>query len=451
MQRYTVARAVRRARHAVRRRRAGADGASETFSNAYDHRRKLAYGTVEADIARATTLTLGGFCNDEADPSSSWYGIPYNVNGSAMDIPRSFDTVPRWNYRDKKNVQLFADLEHWLDNGWKAKLSYLYFDSELDSFVNQYTRIGSSNNFRMAAIVGGRLDWYDDANLNTVNGRTQTYGVDREVTPYAALVYDLDVQHSVYASITRVFKPQSVTDRSGQLLPPVTGTNVEAGIKAEYLGGRLNASAAVFEIRQRNLAHSLDPSECNGPISCSEAAGEVRARLRSRGRRRRHAGLEPAGRLRLHRRGVHQERQRIDTGRRAVPHQHPAPPAARGQHLPLLGRAAGLACRRLGAGAEQDLAHLERQSAAPWRHGHRRPHGRLAGHAAAGPAPVGQQPVRQVLLPVLWRLRRAAQLAAVGAVQLLLTPDAVARRARQRGCAPPGGSGWMPSALSMSR
>lgn len=98
-----------------------------------------------------------------------------------------------------------------------------------------------------------------------------------KITPYAGLVYDLDPQHSLYASITSVFNPQSALDRNGQLLDPVTGANLEAGIKGEYLDGALNTSVAAFQIRQKNLARGLDPSECNGPISCAEAAGEVKS------------------------------------------------------------------------------------------------------------------------------------------------------------------------------
>ena len=68
------------------------------------------------------------------------------------------------------------------------------------------------------------------------------------MTPYAGLIYDLDRQHTVYTSWTSVFQPQSNQSTGGAPLDPVIGTNLEAGIKGEYFGGRLNASAAVFQI-----------------------------------------------------------------------------------------------------------------------------------------------------------------------------------------------------------
>ncbi|RYF23014.1 MAG: TonB-dependent siderophore receptor [Comamonadaceae bacterium] len=75
-----------------------------------------------------------------------------------------------------------------------------------------------------------------------------------EFTPYAGLIWDLDATHSVYASYTDIFQPQNYQDASGAYLDPVAGKSYEAGIKAGYLGGRLNASLAVFRIQQDNVA-----------------------------------------------------------------------------------------------------------------------------------------------------------------------------------------------------
>lgn len=75
-----------------------------------------------------------------------------------------------------------------------------------------------------------------------------------ELTPYAGLVYDLSSNHSVYVSYTDIFQIQTNRDRSGTVLDPITGTNYEAGIKSEFYDGRLNLSAALFKVKQDNLA-----------------------------------------------------------------------------------------------------------------------------------------------------------------------------------------------------
>lgn len=74
------------------------------------------------------------------------------------------------------------------------------------------------------------------------------------LTPYAGLVFDLGEQVSAYASYTDIFKPQTSRDRNGNYLDPLQGRSLEAGLKGEFLGGRLNASAAVFRIEQDNFA-----------------------------------------------------------------------------------------------------------------------------------------------------------------------------------------------------
>ncbi len=124
----------------------------------------------------------------------------------------------------------------------------------------------------LSLIVGARLSWYkDDAG----------YSVSREVTPYAGVVFDLDKQHSVYASWTEIFQPQGANDADMKPLKPISGTNYEAGVKGEYFDGALNASAALFQIRQQNRAVDdlAGPNPCPGSRwgYCQRAAGEVRS------------------------------------------------------------------------------------------------------------------------------------------------------------------------------
>ncbi|WP_414985827.1 TonB-dependent siderophore receptor [Acidovorax sp.] len=74
------------------------------------------------------------------------------------------------------------------------------------------------------------------------------------ITPYGGLVYDVTQDVSLYASYTKIFKPQAALDRNGRYLDPIDGRGMEVGVKGEFLDGRLNASAAVFRIDQDKLA-----------------------------------------------------------------------------------------------------------------------------------------------------------------------------------------------------
>jgi outer membrane receptor for ferric coprogen and ferric-rhodotorulic acid len=92
---------------------------------------------------------------------------------------------------------------------------------------------------------------YSDPQTTDLRDSYRQSGV---VTPYAGLVYDLDDTYSVYASYTSIYQPQMSKDANRQLLDPVQGNSHEAGIKAEYFGGRLNARFALYRIEQDNIA-----------------------------------------------------------------------------------------------------------------------------------------------------------------------------------------------------
>ncbi|CAB3666985.1 Ferripyoverdine receptor [Achromobacter deleyi] len=73
---------------------------------------------------------------------------------------------------------------------------------------------------------------------------------DSRLIPYAGVVYDINSTYSAYASYTDIFQPQDYRDRSGNYLDPVEGQNYEVGVKGEYLDGRLNASVALFKVKE---------------------------------------------------------------------------------------------------------------------------------------------------------------------------------------------------------
>lgn len=113
----------------------------------------------------------------------------------------------------------------------------------------------------LAVIVGARVSNYR-YKLSQIymspalarNNKITEMSESGVVTPYAGVVYDLNDQHSVYASYTSIFKPQSARDRNGNVLDPRTGDNYEIGLKSDYFGGRLSSAIALYQIRQDNLA-----------------------------------------------------------------------------------------------------------------------------------------------------------------------------------------------------
>lgn len=104
-------------------------------------------------------------------------------------------------------------------------------------------------------ILGTRLTNWEIEGMKW-NGELYNFDHNQIVTPYAGLIYEINDVYSVYTSYTDIFNPQNAQDRNGDFLDPLEGENYEAGIKAEYLQGRVNASLSVFRIEQDNLAQT---------------------------------------------------------------------------------------------------------------------------------------------------------------------------------------------------
>ena len=106
-------------------------------------------------------------------------------------------------------------------------------------------------------ILGGKLMNYRSNYLTTSTSGWYSNPASKEnriFTPYAGLVYTLNPQHTLYASYATIYNPQTARDRNGAYLDPQEGNTYEAGIKSDWLGARLSTSAAVYQIRQDNLA-----------------------------------------------------------------------------------------------------------------------------------------------------------------------------------------------------
>jgi len=121
---------------------------------------------------------------------------------------------------------------------------------------------------RLKAVVGARVTKYEKQGGGLY---TAAYSLDydNEITPYAGLVFDLNDTYSLYASHTSIFEPQNLKDFAGNMLDPIEGKANEAGIKGEFFDRRVNASLAVFHLKQDNLgqvAGRIDRDGASGPL-----------------------------------------------------------------------------------------------------------------------------------------------------------------------------------------
>ncbi|KAB8044197.1 TonB-dependent siderophore receptor [Janthinobacterium rivuli] len=178
-------------------------------------------------------------------------GMDYNEFQSTTDgrFDRGIENTPanlyRWN---RTATPVFGDT------------TVIYDSTRRQASAYAATRLNLSE--RLKLIAGAKVLRYSENYISdapSVNFYSASPASESRVfTPYGGLVFDIDGTHSAYASYSTIHQPQASQDRYGKLLAPREGKTLEAGIKSGWLDGRLNTAAALYQIRQSNLAES-DP------------------------------------------------------------------------------------------------------------------------------------------------------------------------------------------------
>ncbi|CAN7383834.1 TonB-dependent siderophore receptor [Pseudorhodoferax sp. LjRoot39] len=339
------------------------------FFDVAKSRRTLAYGILEADLARGTTVALGGSYS-RRDSSYQGYGLPRARTGEDLGLPRTLYLSGADDRANKDITSVFAQLAHRFGSDWRLDVHLNHDRAEQDRYDHYFNgaadlatgagTVGGSNlqheSWRNTAIdaalkgsfglmgrrhdvmvgadwsrfdnrstlarpvpyvmvavpdiyafdpyayrqssaamvpwqrqrpltqqsgvygsvrfqvsdplhiiAGGRLSRYhysfqssrlDTSGAATSNATTE-YRDNSVFTPYLAATYKLDETWTTYASVAETFKSQASNmagPAPGTPLDPVTGRNVELGVKGEHLNGRLHSAFALYRIERSGAA-----------------------------------------------------------------------------------------------------------------------------------------------------------------------------------------------------
>ena len=121
-------------------------------------------------------------------------------------------------------------------------------------------------------IAGLRADNYNQSLLNRRTGALAEQAPS-STSPRIGLSWLPDAQWTVYANVGRSFRPNVGSDVAAQGFTPETGKALELGAKWESVDRRMGATAALFDIRKRNVL-TADPTNAGFSV----AAGEIRSR-----------------------------------------------------------------------------------------------------------------------------------------------------------------------------
>ncbi|MDY0833925.1 MULTISPECIES: TonB-dependent siderophore receptor [unclassified Pseudomonas] len=218
-------------------------------------------GSIQGDEPRAdgtAHITSGKYTGETVSDSADLYASgPFSLGGREHELVVGGSIgISDWNGKGYWNLTPnMVDVNNWHGHAtqpdWGAPQQYID-DTIRQTGAYMTTRLNLADDLKL--LLGGRVVNYH------LTGNNPSYRETGRFVPYVGVVYDLNDTYSVYASYTDIFMPQENynRDRQNQLLEPDEGQNYELGMKADFFDGRLNASAAYFEIHENNRAVSDD-------------------------------------------------------------------------------------------------------------------------------------------------------------------------------------------------
>ncbi|CAN7509413.1 TonB-dependent siderophore receptor [Acidovorax sp. LjRoot194] len=272
--------------------------------NGWSTRLSAAHNRLRSDGFKQTSFTSASSTDPYlVDVSTSIYGAEASDQSAlALSATGPFELLGRTHTlslgADTLHIRTTGTSGHWgvsplqgVDlRTWNPATSYpepFYSPGNGTAYTAPSSRTGQQGAYAMArlslagplnAIVGARVSGW---RYRVPAAPASNYSVAHEVTPYAGLVYDLGEHLSLYGSYAETFTPQDAKGADGRLLAPIRGKDVEAGMKGEFMDGRLAASLSLFRIHQvgRAMDDLGSPQGCpsNPAGHCQVAGGKTRS------------------------------------------------------------------------------------------------------------------------------------------------------------------------------
>jgi outer membrane receptor for ferric coprogen and ferric-rhodotorulic acid len=216
-----------------------------------------AYGAPDPETGLGVSGMAGVYPSDYKQYLGDFYASgPVSLFGRDHELSFGLSTAKRdgWEYEGFSSATIaYPAVGQW-DDGLIPEPSFpaTYLAARsTDRLTRAYgaAHINLADNLK--AVVGASAMWLKSTGYSY---NTDLYRKDSKLSPYAGLVADLTANISLYASYTDIYNPQTEVDVNNVRLDPAKGTSIEAGVKSEWLGGRLYATAAIFRGEQKNLA-----------------------------------------------------------------------------------------------------------------------------------------------------------------------------------------------------
>jgi len=154
------------------------------------------------------------------------------------------------------------------------------------AYVNTYTKRKQTGLYlqdqmsfgKLQVIASGRYDWYDQTTLNKKNATT-TLLSQNAFTGRLGALYEVGAGVAPYVSYSESFEPQAGTTWQGEAFVPVTGKQLEGGVKWQPPGTAALFTLAAYELKRQKVPVADPQAGTNGiPTNSTIQIGEVRVR-----------------------------------------------------------------------------------------------------------------------------------------------------------------------------
>jgi iron complex outermembrane receptor protein len=145
-----------------------------------------------------------------------------------------------------------------------------------DSWWGVYAQDQVSLSDQWHVMIGGRFDHAVAQQSRNPERTTDVETVDNRFSSRLGVLFHPTPDIGLFANYTRAFGGPNigVSAEDGSALPSRTSSQMEGGVKTQWLQGRITASAVIFQLTQANIAQPISPV----PGSPSDVSGEARSR-----------------------------------------------------------------------------------------------------------------------------------------------------------------------------
>ena len=177
-----------------------------------------------------------------------------------VEISRQKKDFKSWNWNVRPTVDVFDP----------ARLPLAAFGVPVPGNDNETTMDVSSLyvqdlvtlSSHWKALLGLRYDVFDQKVDERLAGQSDRQRTDREWSPRAGLVFQPSDWQSWYVSYSRSFQPSGETlafSAAQAYMAPEQTSNIEAGTRLDFFGGKLSTTASVFRLERTDIKN-VDPA-----------------------------------------------------------------------------------------------------------------------------------------------------------------------------------------------